>query len=265
MTKQARRGAEAFHSHFESIYGARWPTLLAALQKPVQHFSLQSPFTNATYHLDEASVLAARTLPLFPGDRVLDMCAAPGGKALTLLFRADPSMRFVLNERSATRRARLQRVLSEHVGSESGIEIQVTGHDATKWCLYETEAYNAILLDAPCSSERHLLDKPSLLKEWSPHRTKTLAIQQFAMLASAASALKVGGHVLYATCSISPLENDDVIAKLLKRREGFESVTLQFEKGEATKYGWIFLPDLCDLGPLYVTLLRRAHPETNSA
>jgi 16S rRNA C967 or C1407 C5-methylase (RsmB/RsmF family) len=257
MTKKSSsRGLDAFNHYFQPIYGERWPTLLEALQKPSTHFALESPFTSKTYHLDEASVIAAGALPIKPGDRVLDMCAAPGGKALTLLFRADSSNHFVLNERSATRRGRLQKVLSDYLGATHGFDIKVSGHDATKWCLYEKDAYNAILLDAPCSSERHLLEKPALMKEWSAHRTKVLALQQFAMLASAGDAIKVGGHILYAT-SISPAENDDVIAKLLKRREQFEVVPIQFDKGEATPHGWIFLPDASGIGPLYVSLVRR--------
>ncbi len=255
MTKN--RGPEAFNYYFEGMYGARWPALREALLAPVHYYDLKSPFNSAVYHLDKASVLAAQSLPRPKGARVLDMCAAPGGKSLTMLFEADPSQSFVLNERSATRRGRLSRVLTEFVGAAHPCPIKVTGHDATKWGLYEKDAYDAILLDAPCSSERHLLEKPELLKEWSQSRTKTLAIQQFAMLAAACTAIRAGGHILYATCSISPHENDEVIDKLLKKREGFEIIPLQMDKGEATRHGWIFLPDACELGPLYQCLVRR--------
>lgn len=263
MTKS--RGPDAFNQFFGKIYGARWPQLLAALSQPVTFYDLVSPVNGKTYHLDEASVLAARALPRKPGDRVLDMCSAPGGKALTMLFEADASQSFVLNERSATRRARLCRVLSEFLGEAHPFSIKITGHDATKWGLYEQDAYDAILLDAPCSSERHLLEKPELMKEWSPHRTKTLAIQQFAMLAAACAAVKQDGYILYATCSISPLENDEVIDKLFKKRDGFKVAPLHFDKGEPTKHGWIFLPDVCKAGPLYLCLICHAsagrHPE----
>jgi len=255
MTKN--RGPEAFNQHFEGIYGARWAALRETLLKPAHYYDLKSPFNGAVYHLDEASVIAAQSLPRPKGARVLDMCAAPGGKSLTMLFEADASQSFVLNERSATRRGRLSRVLSEFVGEPHPCPIKVTGHDATKWGLYEKDEYDAILLDAPCSSERHLLEKPELLKEWSQSRTKTLAIQQFAMLAAACTAIKTNGHILYATCSISPHENDEVIDKLLKKRDGFEIISLHMDKGEATRHGWIFLPDACELGPLYMCLIRR--------
>jgi len=255
MTKN--RGPNAFNEYFENIYGARWPMLLAALAPPIKFYDLVSPINGKIYHLDEASVLAARALPRKKGDRVLDMCSAPGGKALAMLFEADASQSFVLNERSATRRARLSRVLSEFLGDAHPFSIKVTGHDATKWGLYEKDAYDAILLDAPCSSERHLLEKPELIKQWSPHRTKTLAIQQFAMLAAACAAVKKEGYILYATCSISPLENDDVIDKLFKKRDGFRVTPIQFEKGEPTKHGWIFLPDACKAGPLYLCLIQK--------
>jgi 16S rRNA C967 or C1407 C5-methylase (RsmB/RsmF family) len=248
--KLSKNGADAFNRHFDALYQDRWPSLLESLKAE----SPKTAFMN--YFMDRASIIAANALPFKDGDRVLDMCSAPGGKALAMLSRANPTNSFVLNERSATRRARLQKVITEHLG-EPPCDIRFTSHDATKWGLYEKNAYEAILLDAPCSSERHLLEKPSLLAEWSPNRTKTLAIQQFAMLAAALDAVKAGGNILYATCSISPAENDDVIAKLLKKRNGFEVSKLHFDEGEPTQHGWIFLPDRCRMGPLFVALVKR--------
>ncbi|MDI9456241.1 MAG: hypothetical protein QM442_10410 [Spirochaetota bacterium] len=113
------------------------------------------------------------------------------------------------------------------------------------------------MLDAPCSSERHVLSDEKALKDWSPSRPKRLAVNQFAMLASALEAVVPGGLILYSTCSINPLENEEVIAKLEKRRAGrFEE--LHLDRGEKRSFGSIILPDVSDgKGPLYMCLIRR--------
>lgn len=285
QNKSKMKGVDAFDEFFARLYGSRWPSLLQALSKEPARSALVNPYAQLSYDqvaslgetaggrcaspfqaengimshyaLDQASVLAATSLPLKDSDRVLDMCAAPGGKALTLIFRSNESVDFVLNERSATRRARLKKVIDEYLSEDRKKHIKITGHDATRWGLHEQAAFDAILLDAPCSSERHLLEQPKLLEQWSPHRTRTLAMQQYAMLAAASAAVKPGGYILYATCSISTLENDDVISKLLKKRDQYEVVKLKFELGEETTHGWIFLPDVCSLGPLFVCLIQR--------
>jgi 16S rRNA C967 or C1407 C5-methylase (RsmB/RsmF family) len=264
MKQTKAKGLSAFNDHFSTIYAERWPTLAEALAAPRAQSALINPFADlglrSPYYLDEASLLAAQALPIKAGDRVLDMCAAPGGKALSLIFKSQGDVSFVLNERSSARRARLQRVVEEYLPSEVRTRVKVTGHDATKWCLHEQAAYEAILLDAPCSSERHLLEKPDLMRDWSKTRSQTLAISQFAMLASACDAVKPLGFVLYATCSISPVENDGVLQKLEKKRTHMERIALHFDLGEATSHGWIFLPDTSKHGPLYLSLLRRKAP-----
>ena len=93
------------------------------------------------------------------GDRVLDMCAAPGGKSLLLAEAMGDAGRLVANELSPTRRAKLKTILEDCLPGEQRKHIQVTGHDATRWGLHEPDHYDRVLLDAPCSSERHVLGK----------------------------------------------------------------------------------------------------------
>ena len=107
--------------------------------------------------MDGASILAAQALDPQPGDDILDLCAAPGGKSLMLAEKIAEAGTLVANDRSASRRGRLKRVLESYIPNPVRERIRVTGHDATKWCVFETEAYDRILLDAPCSSERHVL------------------------------------------------------------------------------------------------------------
>ena len=214
-----RKGAAAFERHFAGIYGDRWPVLREALGapgKPEAHLEgLLKP-----YYLDGASVRAARALGVRPGDEVLDMCAAPGGKTLVLALALGGTGRLVTNDRSSDRRGRLKRVVEEHLPPEFRSNVTVTGYDSTKWGLHEQNTYDRILLDAPCSSERHLVHSPPHLADWSPNRTKALAQQALAMLCAALEALKPGGTLVDSTCSISPEENDRLLERFEAKRPG---------------------------------------------
>lgn len=212
------------------------------------------------YLMDPASIFAAHALDVQEGDRVLDLCAAPGGKSLILVESMGLSGSLIANELSPTRRARLRAVLEDYLPSEALQRVKVTGHDGTKWGLHEREAYDRVLLDAPCSGERHLLTTPSELAEWSPARSKNLSVRQYSLLASASDVVRIGGRLVYSTCSISPLENDEVIRRLLKKRSGQmrplpipESLTI----GEATEFGHLILPDRTGFGPIFFALLDR--------
>jgi 5-methylcytosine rRNA methyltransferase NSUN4 len=212
-----------------------------------------------TYVMDPASIYPAVALGVQPGEEILDMCAAPGGKSLILAEMLEGEGRLVSNELSDRRRARLRAVIEDYVPRDwIAAHSTVTGHDGTRWCLHETEAFDRILLDAPCSGERHLLADPTEMNQWSPARSKNLAVRQYALLASALQVVRHGGRIVYSTCSISPIENDAVIARLLKRREGEAVVRpLSFEIGESTEHGWQILPDRGGFGPIYLAALER--------
>ncbi len=260
MAKQKgkQQGGDAFESYYAQIYQSRWNTLKEALlveRKPVAF----SDGLRQSYYLDEASIIAAKLLDVQDGEAVLDMCAAPGGKSLVLAASLKKNGTLVANDRSATRRGRLKVVLREHLPDEVHSRITVTGHDASRWSLHEQNRYDRILLDAPCSSERHVLSDPKALAIWSASRPKHLAIQQFAMLASALEAVKVGGCILYSTCSINPLENELVVDKLFEKRDGrFAIEPAAALYGESCRHGSIILPDMAQgRGPLYICLIRR--------
>jgi len=242
-----RRGAAAFDRHFGAIYGDRWPLLREALEaptKPEAHLEgLEKP-----YYLDGASVRAAQALEVQPGDTVLDMCAAPGGKTLVLALALGGTGRLVTNDRSADRRGRLKRVVAEHLPEAFQANVTVTGYDATKWGLHEQNLYDRILLDAPCSSERHLVHSPPHLAQWSANRTKALAQQALAMLCGALEALKPGGILVYSTCSISPEENEGLLGRFAAKRPH------RFTVLEQT----LVLPHEAGEGPLFWSRIQKA-------
>lgn len=224
------------------------------------------------YYMDLASVLPPLFLDPKIDDQVLDMCAAPGGKSLILIslmydsllkenFNFDieniEKIDLQLNELSKERRSRLLRVLRSQLPESIFKQIQVSNHDASRWSQFHPASYDKILLDVPCSGERHKLENPKEIAEWVPRTTKQMAMRQFAILASAFDSLKSGGELVYSTCSISKCENDEVIEKLFKKRKGqFEIKELNNHSIKAfcepTKYGYIILPDKNGFGPIYM-------------
>ena len=284
---------DSFHSFYRSQYEDRWAGLLDALnQVPVRCLRLNAfsdivadpetefipellpsflPLSNeepmvdthgllSCYRMDPASILPAMELQVQPGDEVLDMCSAPGGKALILAEALNGSGRLTVNEWSRASKEKLRSVLKSHVPKEIMPHIRMTGHDASKWGLYEPNQYDRILLDAPCSSERHVLHQPSELKKWKPSRSKQLAQRQYALLCSALMSSKEGGRIVYSTCSLSRLENDETIRRLLKKKgDRIRCRTnLNPSYGEPTEFGWQILPDhQSGWGPMYWSVLER--------
>jgi len=217
------------------------------------------------YTMNAASVRAALALGAEPDDNILDCCAAPGGK--TLVFDnilADGSGLIVANDVDADRRKRLLSVFREYLPRERRRKfIQIKNMDATMWGQLESDRYDRVMLDAPCGSERHFLrsnrkqQKPTWV--WSEANSRANQALQYQLLVSAFQALKPGGVLLYATCSINPLENDAIVQKALKKKRGrLESLPLSLPVGEETSNGWLILPDAADLeGPMFLAKLRK--------
>jgi 16S rRNA (cytosine1407-C5)-methyltransferase len=166
------------------------------------------------------------------------------------------------NELSDSRRRRLAKVLDEHLPPDIRERVIVSGFDAAAagGRMREHGRFAAILLDAPCSSERHVIAREKALAEWTPARPRFLAKRQWALLSAAFLLLESGGSLVYATCALSPEENDGAASRLLKKyRDAVLPDPPEFSEGEATRYGRIILPDRCGgMGPMYVARFRKA-------
>lgn len=276
------RGAEAFEEYYASVFAERWQGLKAALLKESEpkEFKAQE---GAAYFLDSASVLAAISLPLEKANKILDMCAAPGGKSLVLASRMERGASLRCNERSFDRFQRLKKVVAENLPASVQERVQLSCGDGALLCKKEDASYDAILLDAPCSSERHVLNDPKYLAEWSPARVKSLAMQQWALLSSAFRILNEGGHLLYSTCALDRAENEGVAERLLKKFPEARAVPVQElfaaqEKGrkeiapffdlsllpkfEEKTLGFSILPDMQGgAGPIYFCLFQKVSAE----
>ena len=249
-----------FFDYYEKLFGERWPALLESLKGEGRATKLRFGEGLEPYYLDEASVFAAKALGVRPGDQVLDMCAAPGGKTLVIASMLQGNGFLQSNDRSPDRRLRLQRVIENSLPEAWREIIKVTGYDGMKFGLHKKECFDKILLDAPCSSDRHVLNSPSHLEVWSAKRVKRLSVEQGALLASAVDALKPGGTVVYGTCALSPMENDDVVRKILKKRPAMCSVEIEelLPGADRTEFGVHILPDRSEgRGPIYCAKLSK--------
>lgn len=254
---------EAFYAYYSACYPELWPSLLKALLKAPEKCAWESSYSRQEglnpYYLDEASIWCAELLPIPKNARILDMCAAPGGKSLVLAHRMNEGDRLEANELSLNRRVRLNNNLKSYLRPEQQKDVRVTGYDATRYGICRPEEFDAILLDAPCSSERHLLQDETELARFTQSRSKTLSMRQYALLSSAFFAASTHAHILYATCSISPLENDGVIERLIKKRGAHLRLkSIELPHGQATRFGWHVLPNSTkDVGPLYLALMQK--------
>jgi 16S rRNA C967 or C1407 C5-methylase (RsmB/RsmF family) len=273
-TEKKLRGEQGFNEYYFQIFGNRWDALKKALAQEPQYAEWSAGGTES-YFLDSGSVLAALSLPLSGAQKILDMCAAPGGKTLVIASMMEQNATLVSNERSPERKQRLSRVVASCLSQEVQGRVSVTCSDAAKLCLRQTETYDRILLDAPCSSERHVLADNKYLSEWSPSRIKTLAMEQWALLSSAWRLLMPGGYILYSTCALTPAENDLVVGRLahkfpqalvqriepemtLKTSEYVQFCKSALPSSEQTAYGRHVLPDTQNgAGPLYFSLIQK--------
>ena len=279
--KDGLRGEQGFNSYYESIFGERWSVLKEALLKEAEPVPYCLSKDLRTYYLDSASILAAASLPLKGAEEILDLCAAPGGKTLVIASLMEEDARLTSNERSFERKMRLTKVCDEHIMPSVRERITITCSDGALWCKTKSECFDRILLDAPCSSERHVLNDKKYLDMWSPARIKTLSMEQWALLSSAYRMLKKGGILVYSTCALSPSENDMVVQRLFKKfddarvlskddpeytecRNDISKIQLyspeiRLPDTEKTEFGCQILPDAADgAGPIYFSIIKKS-------
>jgi 16S rRNA (cytosine1407-C5)-methyltransferase len=250
-----------FEDYYAALYGSRWKDLRESLVGENHPFPYGEGLVKP-YMLDRASALAAQSLDLSAEGPILDACAAPGGKTLVIASRMGSCSTLLANELSGERRRRLAKVLDEYLPPELRRRVAVSGFDAAAagGRTSERGRFAAILLDAPCSGERHLLGSEKALAQWTPARPRFLAKRQWALLSSAFLLLQSGGSLVYATCALSPEENDGVVSRLLEKyRDQALPEPPAVPEGEATRHGRLILPDRTGgMGPIYVARFRKA-------
>lgn len=173
------------------------------------------------YYLQEPSaMLPAMVLQVQEGDRVLDLCAAPGGKTTQLGAMLNGTGLLISNEINLSR-AKILSSNVERMGLANTVVISADpGELAPRWEGF----FDRILVDAPCSGEGMFRRHPEAQDEWTPASPDSCALRQKNILESAASMLKAGGVMVYSTCTFNTKENDEQIESFLSRHPEFEAV-----------------------------------------
>ncbi|CAB1436627.1 unnamed protein product [Pleuronectes platessa] len=227
------------------------------------------------YLMDAASVLPCLALDVQEGHNVLDLCAAPGGKALTLL--QTQAIRFLcVNDSTASRTTRLRKVLHSYLPKHFFTEknLRITTFDGTKWGEIERNTFDRVLVDVPCTTDRHSLieDDNNIFNKIRTGERRKLPQLQLELLLAGIQAACLGGEIMYSTCTLSPIQNLSVVEQavhLARENHGIsvEVVDLRplthmfrktFHFAPDLHLGEMVIPHLAaNFGPIYMCKLRR--------
>ena len=202
---------------------------------------------------DAAAQLAAPLLALAPGQRVLDACAAPGGKTAHIL-ETEPGVAEVLALEKDPLRLGLVRDTLTRLGLHAEL-LAADAADAASW--WDGRTFERILIDAPCSATGVIRRHPDIKARRSPDQVAALAAGQGRLLASLWPLLAPGGVLLYATCSVLPEENEELLARFLAAHTGAEPVPLDVPWGRARAIGRQVLPGDDGMDGFFYALIRR--------
>ena len=178
-----------------------------------------SPYHAAgLYYLQEPSAMApAELLDPQPGERVLDLCAAPGGKSTQLAGKLQGKGLLVCNEINA-KRAKILSGNIERLGISNAL---VLNEHPKKLAERFAGYFDKILVDAPCSGEGMFRKEEAAVTDWTEETNAICANRQLEILTSAAAMLRPGGRLVYSTCTFSPVENEGVISAFLWNNPDF--------------------------------------------
>jgi len=182
------------------------------------------------YYLQEPSAMApAACLGVEPGQKVLDLCAAPGGKSTQILDRLR-GQGFLLSNEINTARAKALTWNLERWGAVNAV---ITNEDPRRLSARFAAFFDRILVDAPCSGEGMFSRDKRACNAWTAYSHETCTVLQKEILAEAAKMLKPGGAMLYSTCTFSPEENEGVIDAFLEKQGEFRLAELPLGPGWA--------------------------------
>lgn len=165
------------------------------------------------YFQEPSAMCAAEALPLCEGARVLDLCAAPGGKTTQIAARMQNRGLLIANE-IVTKRAAILAENTERMGLRNTI---VTNETPARLAARLPGLFNGIIVDAPCSGEGMFRKEPQAVTAWSVEHTQACAVRQKNILDDAYKLLAPGGYIMYSTCTFSYDENEAVVEYMAER------------------------------------------------
>ncbi|XP_028894501.1 5-methylcytosine rRNA methyltransferase NSUN4 isoform X2 [Zeugodacus cucurbitae] len=229
------------------------------------------------YLLDGASVLPPLFLDIKEGERVLDACAAPGGKSLIMLQTLFPDV-LICNDIQESRLNRIRKVMQEYIFDykEKWENKRIVLNQCDAKYMDNYESFDKILVDVPCTTDRHSLtvNDNNIFKSTRIKERLRIPELQADILLNCLRLLKPGGSLIYSTCSLSPVQNDGVVHMALQKAFNEHGITttvkdlsyiirlfediFRFEYPKVLKYGQMVLPYLpANYGPMYFCKLTK--------
>ena len=181
---------------------------------PVARPGLHPYHEAGVYYLQEASAMSAvALLDPQPGERILDLCAAPGGKSTQIAGRM-AGQGFLLCNEWSPKRAKILSQNIERIGVSNAL---VTNESADRLASHLPEFFDRVLIDAPCSGEGMFRKEEAAVTDWSQETVEMCARRQAEILDAGARLVRPGGRLVYSTCTFAPEENEQAIAAFLQR------------------------------------------------
>jgi NOL1/NOP2/sun family putative RNA methylase len=188
------------------------------------------------YLQDPAAMAVVAILDPQPGDRILDLAAAPGGKSTHLAARLQGQGWLIANDIHPKRVQALARNLERWGARNVAVLNETPDHLADHF----GPLFDAVLVDAPCSGEGMFRKEPAARREWRPQQIVRCAQRQTAILHHAARLVKPGGRLVYATCTFAPEENEGIIAQFVETHPDFELIPVPQKPGfDAGRPEWL--------------------------
>jgi 16S rRNA (cytosine967-C5)-methyltransferase len=200
---------------------------------------------------DGAAQVPADLLDLADGQRVLDACAAPGGKACHALERA--RLHLLAVESEAKRAPRIRQNLAR-LGLDADVVVGDAGDPSAWW---DGRPFDRVMIDAPCSATGVIRRRPDVRLHRRAADIDALVAQQERILAACWETLAPGGRLLYVTCSLLRRENEGVVGAFLATRDDASALPLSLPVGQPAAIGWQILPGDGDLDGMYYALLQK--------
>lgn len=176
------------------------------------------------YYIQEPSAMApVPMLEVKPGDRVLDLCAAPGGKSTQIAAALMGEGLLVCNEINPQR----AKILSENIERMGVCNACVTNEAPEHLSEFFPEFFDKILVDAPCSGEGMFRKNEEACGEWSPENVEMCAARQDSILDEAAKMLRCGGRLVYSTCTFAEAEDEGSVERFAERHPEFRVLEMK--------------------------------------
>ncbi|RUS47752.1 RsmB/NOP family class I SAM-dependent RNA methyltransferase [Cohnella sp. AR92] len=176
------------------------------------------------YYIQEPSaMLPAELLDVRPGHKVLDLCAAPGGKSTQLAAKLQGRGLLVANDNAAER----TKALAKNVERAGAANALVANEEPAALAAAFGDFFDRVLVDAPCSGEGMFRKDEEMIRQWERHSVERCSLMQEEILREAAKLVAPGGKLLYSTCTFSPVENEASIARFLSENPEFEVVPVE--------------------------------------